>query len=681
MTSTDPLLQPFQLKHLTLKNRVMSTSHAPAYADEGMPKEQYQRYHEEKAKGGLGLTMFGGSSTVDIDSPASFGQLDVSDDRIIPYFQQMADRIHTHGAALMCQITHMGRRTMWDLGDWLPTIAPSVVREPAHRSFPKAMEVFDIERVIKAYGAAARRCQEGGLDGVEVSAQTPHLLDSFWTPNVNLRTDEWGGSLENRLRFSLEVLKEIRKQVGEDYIVGIRMSADQMMAGGLTHEDCLDIAKVLAGTGMLDFFNITVGNGVTETALLSLIPPMGTPSAPGLDIAASVKNNANVTVFHATRIASVATARYAVREGLVDIVAMTRAHIADPHIVNKIIRGEEDQIRPCVGANFCIDRIYVAGQAACLHNPATGREEQLPHSIEPTTGPLRKVVVVGAGPAGLEAARVCAERGHQVVLFEAAPQPGGQVRLAARVERRTDLISIIDWLFEQVQRLGVEVRLGHYATQMDVLAESPDIVIVATGGEPNKTFLQEGADLVYTTWDVLGGYVRPEGKVLLFDDHGRHQGLSCAEFIAQQDVSLELVTPDRMVGHDVHGTNHPGYMKSFYKHDVTLTPDHRLTHVRREGDELVAMLFNEFTEERIERRVDQVVVEHGTLPVGDLYHDLVGAASNQGELDLRAFVAGQPQQIVRNSEGTYQLFRIGDAVASRNIHASIYEALRLCVIF
>ena len=196
---TDPLLQPLQLKHLTLKNRVMSTSHEPAYSEGGLPKERYQLYHEEKAKGGIGLTMFGGGTLVARDSPAAYGNLYAGDDAIVPHFRELARRVHAHGAATMCQITHLGRRTSNYGGDWLPVIAPSAVREPAHRAFPKAMEDWDIKRTVKAYGAAAARCRDGDLDGIEVFADG-HLLDSFWTPAVNRRTDEYGGSLENRVR-------------------------------------------------------------------------------------------------------------------------------------------------------------------------------------------------------------------------------------------------------------------------------------------------------------------------------------------------------------------------------------------------------------------------------------------------------------------------------------------------
>ena len=215
MTRYQALLQPFQLRHLTLRNRIMSTSHEPAYSEQGRPGLRYRLYHEEKAKGGIALTMIGGSAVVAPDSPPAFGNLHLFDDRIVNDLQALARAVHAHGAAVMCQITHLGRRTYWNRADWLPVLAPSPVREPAHRSFPKAMEDHDIRRIVCAYGAAARRCRAGGMDGIEIEAYG-HLLDAFWSPATNRRTDGYGGSLDNRMRFGLEVLGEIRTQVGSD---------------------------------------------------------------------------------------------------------------------------------------------------------------------------------------------------------------------------------------------------------------------------------------------------------------------------------------------------------------------------------------------------------------------------------------------------------------------------------
>jgi len=685
MSTADPLLQPFQLKHLRLKNRIISTSHEPAYSEDGLPKERYRLYHEEKAKGGIAMTMFGGSTLVAPDSPPVFGNLYAGNDKIIPHFQEMADGVHKHGAALMCQITHLGRRSVSNAGDWLPIVAPSCVREEVHRGFPKIMEDSDIRRIVKAYGAAAKRCQLGGLDGVEIEAYG-HLFDAFWMKRTNLRTDRYGGSLENRVRFSLEVLEEIRKQVGNDYIVGIRMvfdeGLDENLAGGLRLEEGLKIGEMLVSTGGLDFINIIKGHIDTEEGESLVLPSMGIPAAPYLEFAGAIKREFDLPVFHATRINEVATARHALRENLLDMVGMTRAHMADPYIVAKIESGEEDQIRPCVGMGYCLDRLYENNDALCAHNPATGREKTMPHFVPKTSGSVQKIVVIGAGPSGLEAARVCAKRGHSVVLFEANDRPGGQLLLAAKIERRREIIGIVDWLFAEVQRLSVEIRFNCYAEASEILAENPEVVIVATGGLPNTEFLREGADLVVPSWDILAGSVKPKNIILLFDDNGQHPGISCAEFLVTRashpGTNLEYVTPERTIAPDVGGTNYPAYLTALYENEVRITLNHRLTEVRRNTSGLVATLYNEYTHSNIERTFEQIVVEHGTLPLDELYFELREQSSNCGEIDLEALISGNTQNLVNNPEGNFQLFRVGDAIASRNVHSAIYDSLRLC---
>ena len=670
------LLEPFRLRHVTFRNRLMSTSHAPGYVEDKHPKLRYQLYHEEKARGGLALTMFGGSSNVAPDSPSAFGQIYIGDDSIVPVLREFSERIHRHGCAIMCQITHMGHRTLWNVEDWLPPLAPSVVREHAHRSFPKEMDRDDIRRVVRAFGDAAARCKEGGLDGTELLAHG-HLIHQFWTPLVNRRTDEYGGSLPNRARFGLEVLEEVRRRVGEDFLVGFRMMGDELKEGGLTQDDCLALAKIYADTGLCDFMNVVAGQVGDERGLSMAIPSMAGPRAPFVDIAAAMKRETGLAVFHATRITDLATAEHCVREGLVDMVAMTRAHMADPHIATKMMRGEEERIRPCVGAGYCLDRIYVGGDALCLHNPATGRERTMPHVVAPGPGPRRKVVVVGAGPAGLEAARVSALRGHEVVVFEAASEPGGQIVLAAKATWRGDLLGIAQWLASEVEHLGVTMHLNRYAEAEDVLAERPDVVVVATGGVPNVEWV-DGAEHVVSVWDVLGGQVEPGAEVLVFDDHGDHQGPSVVDFLASRGSAVELATPDRMSAHEVGATNFPAYLRSFYSMGVKLTPDRRLRSVEREGNRLRAVLRNEYSDAEEARVVDQVVVEHGTLPAAEVFHALAPLARNGGTLDLEALIAGRAQEVDTNPEGGFMLFRVGDAVASRNVHAAIYDSLRLC---
>lgn len=676
--SNDPLLQPFRLRDLELKNRVLSTSHEPAYSVDGMPGERYVAYHVEKARGGIALTMVGGSTIVAPDSPSAFGNLDGSRDEIIPHFRRLADALHEHDCAVMTQLTHLGRRTSNYGGDWVPVLSASPVREPAHRAFPKEAEEHDIERIVRAYGDAAVRCREGGLDGIELEAYG-HLMDSFWSPLTNFRDDDWGGSLENRTRFAREVIAEIRRRVGADYILGIRMVFDETLPDGLKRDEGLEIARLLTANGELDFINVIQGHIETDEGLSHVIANMGTPQGPQVDFAGEIRGElGGLPTFHANRINDIATARYAVREGKLDMVGMTRAHMADPHIVKKVAAGREDRIRPCVGAGYCIDRIYEGGEALCIHNPATGRERELPQEIVAGEGPRRKVVVVGAGPAGLEAARVCAARGHEVVMFEASDRAGGQVALAAVPERRRELIGIVDWRLGELDHLGVEIRYNTYAEADEVRAESPDVVIVATGGLPNTDFLEAGGDLVDTTWDVLGGHFDADGEILLYDDNGQHPGASCAEYLARGGASLEVVTPERYIAQQIGGTNYPAYLKAFYECGVRLTPDLRLTRVERADGRLRATLFNEFTRGEETRTVDRVIVEHGTLPLDEVYEALKADSINGGEIDLAAFTAVQPQTLARNPDGDYRLYRIGDAVTSRNIHAALLDALRLC---
>ncbi|MBM6405681.1 NADH:flavin oxidoreductase [Phycicoccus sp. CSK15P-2] len=681
----DPLLDPYRLRGLTLRNRVVSTSHEPAYTEDGMPKDRYRLYHLEKARGGVGLTMVGGSAVVSPDSPPAFGNMLLYKDEVVPWLRRLADDVHEAGAAIMCQVTHLGRRTSSTSGDWLPLVYPSPLREPQHRSFPKQAEAWDLDRIVRDYADAAARCREAGLDGIEIESYG-HLFDAWASPATNHRDDAFGGSPENRLVFPMRVLEAVRAAVGPDFVVGLRMAMDEDLPDGLGLEDTLGVLRRYAVHGV-DFLSVIKGGLDSDARLAATIPSMGTPTAPFLDFAGQVRRAVDIPVMHAARIGDVSTARHAIRDGLLDLVGMTRPQLADPHLVAKVARGEEDRVRPCVGASYCLDAIYESGDAKCIHNPATGRERTVPHVIAPTVGRRRRAVVVGAGPAGLEAARVLGERGHEVLLLEAADRPGGQVLLAASSARRRDLVGIIDWRVQEAKHSGVELRYGMLADAASVRAEDPDVVVVATGGLPNREFLPVGADLVLDTWDVLGGLggaLRPGHRVLVFDDHGGEPALDAAEHLARSGARVELVTPERMVGIGVGSMNSPAYLRVFAEHDVTLTPARRLVAVRRAGPDaggrLVATLASDYADVTVDRVVDHVVVEHGTLPNDELYLDLVPGSSNLGEVDHAALLAGAPQTVVTDPDGRYQLFRVGDAVASRNIHAAVYDALRLCMV-
>ncbi|MEN8658643.1 NADH:flavin oxidoreductase [Marivita sp.] len=671
----DPLLAPFQLRHLTLRNRIMSTAHAPSYEEGGHPRDRYRLYHEEKAKGGVGLTIIGGSTNIAPDSPSVFGQLYAGDDNIIPWFEKLTDGVRSHGAAVMCQITHMGRRTAWDDGHWLPVAGPSGTRERAHRSFPKAMEIEDIDRVTKQFADAARRCQQGGFDGIELLSHS-HLLGQFLSPLINKRHDNYGGSLDNRLRLTMQVLESVREAVGPDLIVGMRVTGDELSKGGLDADECVEIAQKIAATGAVDFLNVLAGAPYDDLGLAGWVPPMGMPSAPHLTVAGRIRAAVDVPIFHAGGVADIATARHAVAGGHVDLIGMTRAQIADPYLVAKLARGEEDRIRPCVGLGYCVDRVNQGKPSVCGHNAATGREATMPHRF--TGAKIAKtVVIIGGGPAGLEAARISAERGHDVILFEASDKLGGQLKLASVGMTRRQIWGVADWLIGEVTRLGVDIRLNSYVDADEVLGETPDLVIVATGGWPAPPSI-EGAGLTISSWDVLSGEVRVKGDVLLFDEVGDHAALVCAVALARAGCSVTHVTPDRATAQDLGPTNSAVVLRDLARQAVTFECFQEIEAVSQAGNRKEVALRQVLTGSTCKRIVDHVVIEHGITPMDALYDDLKAGARNRGQIDQASIVAGQNPLHVTNDDGSYFLARIGDAVAGRNIHAALYDALRIC---
>ncbi|WP_299589872.1 NADH:flavin oxidoreductase [uncultured Tateyamaria sp.] len=673
----DPLLQPYRLKHLTLRNRIMTTSHEPAYPEEGMPKDRYRAYHAERAKAGVALAMTAGSACVSRDSPPAFNNVLAYKDEVVPWIKGMTDELHDHGCAVMIQLTHLGRRTGWSKGNWLPSVAPTHHHEAAHRYNPKLLEDWDIARIIQDYVDAAERMKAGGMDGLEIECYG-HLADQFWSPLTNELEGLYGAqTLESRTRFVREVLAGMRAKVGDDFLLGVRFTADEATPGGLTDDEGLQIAQMLKAEGLVDFLNVIRGRIHSDPDLSKVIPLQGSPSAPHLDFAGRIKAEIGLPTFHAARIPDVATARHAVAAGHLDMVGMTRAHMADPHLVQKIIEGREDDIRPCVGATYCLDRIYQGGEALCIHNAATGRELTMPHVIQAAHTP-RKVVVVGAGPGGLEAARVAAMRGHDVTVFEAADQPGGQVRLTAQSPRRREMIGIIDWRMAQCAAHDVQFHFNTWAETTDVTALAPDLVIVATGGLPQMRLYEQMTDLphVISAWDILSGDVTASGDVLVFDEAGDHAGLQAAE-IAADTANVEVMTPDRTFAPEVMGLNLVPYVARLQDKDVRMTVAQRLLGVRKDGNRLLADIGSDYSDKRADKTFDQIVVNYGTLPNADLYFDLKPLSRNLGEVDHDALIDGRAQALSPNPDGSFQLFRIGDAVAARNTHAAIYDALRL----
>jgi mycofactocin system FadH/OYE family oxidoreductase 2 len=638
------LFTPIRIGNVTLKNRIYSSGHVPGFAEEGYPTERYRLYHVEKAKGGVGLTIFGGSTSVAGNSPATeWSMIANRDDRIIPYYRELADAIHAHGAKVMTQLTHMGRRGRSDSERWLPLVAPSQLPEPYHREVPHEIEEHQIHEIIQAFGQAVRRCKEGGLDGVELSAAHNHLIDQFWSPKINQRTDRWGGSLENRMRFSREVLEEIRRVVGRDYVVGMRISADEFLEGGLDHEALKEIARRLAATGCLDFFSIIGGCGENYLNLAGSVPNMMFPPQPYVRLAAAIKEMVDLPILHAQKTVDPRDAERVLTEGWVDVIGMTRAQIADPHLVNKAREGRLEDIRACVGANYCIDRLYFGKAIICIQNPLIGREKELADWKPATLA--KKVVVVGGGPGGLETARMAALRGHAVVLFEKSDRLGGQVPIAAKAPSRASLAGITRWLELQVRKQGVAVRLNTTATTDSVLAEAPDVVIVATGGRPYRPDLP-GFDSpnVVTSWEALTGAVEIGPRVLVVDEDGGETAPSVADYLVDRGAQVEIITPLRHVGAGLGDTTFPVVYQRLLSAGVVMTAnvrpvayhDHRVT---------IQNLYSKAEETR--EGVDTVVLAMGNRSVDDLYRALKGRVP--------------------------ELHLIGDAMAPRGVHNAILE--------
>ncbi len=675
----DPLLKSFQLKHLHLKNRIITTSHEPAYNEDGLPKDRYIAYHLERARGGIAMTMTAGSAVVSKDSPPSFDNIHAYKDEVVPWIKKLTDTIHDQDCKIMIQLTHLGRRTSWSKGDWLPSISSGKHREPAHKAFPKVIENWDIDRIIKEYGDAAARMKEGGMDGVELEGQG-HLIGQFLSPLTNELNTEYGGNLENRLRFVNEVLTNIRKKVGKKFILGIRCVFDEVEAGGITKSEGFKIAKILSESGLVDYLNVNRGRIHTDPILTKHIPIQGMKSAPHLQFAGEIKKAVKLPIFHASKISDVATARYAINNQIVDMIGMTRGHLADPHIVKKIKEKREEDIRPCVGATYCLDRIYQGEEALCIHNAVTGRELKFPNIIT-TSSVKKKIVVVGAGPGGLETARIAAERGHDVVVFEAASDPGGQIRLCAKSDRRKDMIGIIDWRMQQCVKNNVKFNFNILAEKKDILDENPDTIIIATGGIPSLELFETKKNLenVFTSWDIISGNIKLAENILIYDEAGDHTAMQSAEIAVSKGANVEFMTPDRLISSEIMGMNLTPYLKNL-QNKITYSIAKRLLDVSINGNQLNAVIGSDYDENfKYDSTYDQIFLNYGTKPNDELYFSLIPYSNNGGEIDYNKFINGEEQNIINDKNKKFNLFRIGDAVSSRNIHAAIYDALRLVI--
>ncbi|MCZ6681191.1 MAG: FAD-dependent oxidoreductase, partial [Candidatus Poribacteria bacterium] len=534
------LFTPLRLRHITVKNRIVSSAHADALAEDGVPKERARRYYEEKARGGCGVLMCFGSAGVHHTSPArDWNGVELFDDRVIPYLAEFADTMHGYNVPVIAQITHRGRRGR-SVDRLHRMYAPSAIREPNHRETPHELDEEMMTEFVRAFSDAAWRLKQGHFDGCEVMASHCHLIDQFWTPNANQRADEYGGSLSNRLSFGVRVIQAIRERCGDDFIVGIRITGDDFTKGGLDNETMKTIATRLDALKILDYFSVVGSTAETFVGEALAVPDMTFGHATYAGLAASIKEVVNVAVITAGRVTQPMEAEQILRNGQADLVIMTRALIADPQLPQKTLAGQLDDIRLCRGYNEgCIDRIYTGRSVTCVQNAMIGRETELG---EVTEGKNRcKVLVVGGGPAGLEASRVARLRGHDVVLMEKSDELGGQTLIAAKAPLRREFSGATEWLGSQCRKLGVEIRLNCEATVESILSESLDVVVVATGARPLVPNIP-GIENTVNAWSVLNGEIPSGEHIAVIDEEYRFQGPCVAEMLLDAKKRVDIIT-------------------------------------------------------------------------------------------------------------------------------------------
>jgi dimethylglycine catabolism A len=571
MPQFDYLFSPITVGHRTVKNRICCSAHADALARDGMPGDVARRYYEEKARGGVGLMMCFGSASVHPASTArDWNGVELFDDRVIPYLEQFSSTMHQYDVPVVCQITHRGRRGR-SIDMWNRLYGPSDRREPNHRENPHPLDKETIDEFVQAFAAAAWRLKQGGFDGCEIMASHGHLIDQFWTLNANRRTDAYGiGSIDDRLRFAVRVIEAVRQRVGADFIVGIRLTGDDFTEHGLNNAQMQDICGRLNDLKLLDYFNVIGSTAETHVGEAAAVPNMSFNLGLYTYLAASIRKVVDVPVIAFGRLVDPVLAEKILAAGEADLVIMNRALIADPHMPNKAQAGQLDDIRQCMGYNEgCIDRIYTGRGVTCVQNPVIGRETQWA-ALRPSTGTRKKVLVVGGGPAGLEAARVARLRGYQVVLCEQSGELGGQTLIAKRAPGRQDFDGATRWSSLQCQKLGVEIRLHTSATPEMILRESPDVVIIATGATARPPELEGMAQhRIVSAWEVLQGQATQLGQVLLvIDEEYGHQGPTTAEFLRDRGHEVDLITSQEVIGSFLGATTRPPLLTRCFKKGI-----------------------------------------------------------------------------------------------------------------
>jgi 2,4-dienoyl-CoA reductase-like NADH-dependent reductase (Old Yellow Enzyme family) len=539
------LFTPLAVGPLTLKNRIVRSAHGTL-----MTGERLIAYHEARAAGGVALSTLEATG-VHANAPSL---VPLYSDDCIPFYREISARMRPYGMAMLQQIYHPGSATRPKKA--ATQISASAIPNPMVGGIPTEMTTGEIAEMVDAFGAAARRCREGGLDGVDLHASSGYLIEQFLSPANNTRDDEYGGSLANRMRFLMEILASIRDAVGDDYCVGIRLPNEEYIPGGLSPDDIAEIARIVEP--FVDYVSLHMGS---YWRFYKLLAPMDEPLANEMPANARITAGLTKPTMVVGRIMTLDDAERIVADGAADMISMVRALIADPELVNKSQRGDAHLVRPCIGSNIgCVGQLMSTGVLSCVVNVSAAQETAV--SFEPP-GPAsdpRRLLVVGGGPAGLEAARTAALRGHEVHLFEATRRLGGQVAIAATAPHRSDIGAITEWLTGEVERLGVTIRLNTIVDP-DVVAEvDPDEVILATGVSPRRDGFQLSTPVtpvpgyalphVFTSWDVFGfgGRATLAGPALVYDDTGTFEAISVADALLAAGLQVTMVGRHESIG-------------------------------------------------------------------------------------------------------------------------------------
>ncbi|MGQ0840181.1 mycofactocin system FadH/OYE family oxidoreductase 2 [Actinokineospora sp.] len=643
------LFSPLRIGPIVVRNRVVFSAHLTNYAEDGLPSAQHAAYYAERAAGGVGLIITEEHSTHPTDWP--YEKLIHGFHRaVIPGYRRITAAVHRHGTPILAQLNHNGGQAS-SMYSRLPVWAPSPVPDPMFREVPHAVDAREIAEIIAGYGTVAGHCAEGGFDGVELQCSHSSIVRGFLSPATNRRTDGYGGSLANRARILLEIVAAVREAIGPGRALGVRLCGDELIEGGTTIDEAVEVARLVEASGQVDYINTSIG--VATATLYMIEASMAVPPGYALFISNAIRRAVSIPVVGVGRIKDPVQAERALAEGHCDLVGVVRGQIADADFVAKARAGKASDIRTCLSCNQeCVGRMGLNRWLGCIENPRTGREVI---TIAPPRVRGRRVLVVGGGPAGLQAAATAARRGHRVTLFERAPRTGGQVATAASVPGRAEFLDVVRNLRAECDRNGVEIRTGSVATVDSLRAQRPDAVVLATGARPEPPHWAGGHPRVVDVRDVLEGRADPAGDVVVVDDLGFHQATSVAELLADRGARVEIVTAGMVVGQDLGVTlDLENFTRRAHSKGIRQATDLVVMAAADADGGLALTLLHHPTGESAERRCDWVVCATHQRPEDELWRALRG-------------------------ERAFEVHRAGDCVAPRRAHAAVVEGHRAAV--